>query len=142
MATALQQRSGLEGVGDRGRRYSAFISYSHADGAFAKRLHRALEAYRLPHRALAHADGSALTGARLKPLFRDIDELSAAHDLTAAVREAIAQSTLSFTFFPVGSDTSAAVNIGLLAGDSQFPVIIDPWDDNNGIVSMRGHNDN
>jgi hypothetical protein len=27
----------------------------------------------------------------------------------------------------------------LLAGTAQFPIIIDPWDDNNGIVSMRGH---
>lgn len=47
-------------------------------------------------------------------------------------------STLSFTYFPVGSDTSAAVNIGLLAGPSEFPVIIDPWEDNNGVVSIKG----
>ena len=47
--------------------------------------------------------------------------------------------TLSFTFFPVGSDTSAAVNIGLLAGKmgAQLPVIIDPWSDNNGIVARK-----
>jgi hypothetical protein len=86
------ERPDLHGGGGEGRRYSAFISYSHADGAFAKRLHRRLEGYRLPHRALARADGAALAGARLKPVFRDIDELTAAHDLTAAVREAIASS--------------------------------------------------
>lgn len=45
---------------------------------------------------------------------------------------------LSFTFFPVGSDTSAAVNLGLLVGKQnkpQLPIIIDPWEDNNGLVS-------
>ena len=30
------------------QRYSAFISYSHADTAVARWLHRALETYRLP----------------------------------------------------------------------------------------------
>ena len=57
----------------------------------------------------------------------------------AAITTVNGNSTLQFTFFPVGSDTSAAVNIGLLAGPGQFPIIIDPWDDNNGVVSMRGH---
>ena len=75
-----------QAIGDQTRRFSAFISYSHADERFAKRLHRALETYRLPR--LAGADPSR----RLKAAFRDSDELAAAFDLTAAVREAIAQS--------------------------------------------------
>jgi hypothetical protein len=33
-------------------RYSAFISYSHADASFVGRLHRQLESYRLPRRVV------------------------------------------------------------------------------------------
>ena len=41
------------------RRFSAFVSYSHSDEAFARRLHRQLEAYRLPRRLLGKS-GEAL----------------------------------------------------------------------------------
>lgn len=71
------------------RRFSAFISYSSADAAFARRLHRRLETYRLPRRL---GDRTTPAATRLKPLFRDIDELSATHDLSSAVREALAES--------------------------------------------------
>ena len=74
-------------AGHAARRFSAFISYSHADDRFAKRLHRQLETYRLPRR-LSGSDPSR----RLKAIFRDSDELAAAYDLTTAVRDAIAQS--------------------------------------------------
>lgn len=70
------------------RRFSAFISYSSEDAAFARRLHRRLETYRLPRRLA----GATPAPQRLKPLFRDVDELTAHHDLSAAVREALAQS--------------------------------------------------
>jgi hypothetical protein len=60
--------------------YRAFISYSHADGRFAGWLHRRLEAARLPDKA------------RLTPIFFDRAELAAGPDLSAQVREALAQS--------------------------------------------------
>lgn len=72
------------------RRFSAFISYSSADAGFARRLHRRLETYRLPRRLTA--GDVAAAPQRLKPLFRDVDDLTASHDLSAAVREALAQS--------------------------------------------------
>jgi tetratricopeptide (TPR) repeat protein len=72
------------------RRFSAFISYSHADEKFVRKLHRMLESYRLPRRLLKTHGAAA--GRRLKPLFRDSDELSASYDLSAAVREAIEAS--------------------------------------------------
>ncbi|HEX4709527.1 TIR domain-containing protein [Phenylobacterium sp.] len=87
MSDSAEQRAPLP-TGDGTRRFSAFISYNHADERFAKRLHRQLETYRLPHR-LTGASGAA---RRLKAIFRDSDELAAAYDLTTAVREAIAQS--------------------------------------------------
>jgi hypothetical protein len=74
----------LQAAGATTRRFSAFISYSHADEKFARRLHRRLEGYRLPRRLLKTR--------RLKPLFRDSDELTASYDLSTAVREAIEAS--------------------------------------------------
>lgn len=70
-----------------GVRYLAFLSYSHRDQAFGRRLHRRLETYRLPKRLIAPGGG-----ARLSPVFRDRDELPAAKDLTAEVRAALEAS--------------------------------------------------
>jgi len=78
-----------DGASQGPRRYSAFISYSQADERLVRRLHRNLEGYRLPARLRAAA---GLPKGRLKPLFRDNDDLSAASDLTVAVREALADS--------------------------------------------------
>lgn len=58
-------------------RYAAFISYSSKDAAFAKRLHRALEAYRIP-KSLGPFD--VIGGGkpnRIYPVFRDREELAA-----------------------------------------------------------------
>lgn len=76
------------------RPFRAFVSYSHADAAFAARLQRRLEAYRLPKRLadkLPPLPGQAQ--GRLGPIFRDRADLSAARDLSAAVREGIAASS-------------------------------------------------
>ena len=55
--------------------YSAFISYSSADVAHARWLHRALEAYKLPARSRTEHPALRPDGRRLKPVFRDRDEL-------------------------------------------------------------------
>lgn len=76
------------------RPFRAFVSYSHADKAFAARLQRRLEAYRLPRRLADQVEplpGQAQ--GRIGPVFRDREDLSAASDLSAAVREAIAASS-------------------------------------------------
>ena len=93
-----------DGVGSSEARYSAFISYSHADTAFARKLHRRLETYRLPRKLARRGMGGAAS-RRLKPIFRDRDELVAASDLTEAVREAIAGSD---TLIVVCSPAAAA----------------------------------
>ena len=72
-------------------RYWAFISYSHKDAAFGHRLHRRLEGYVLPRRLVGRGGGMALP-RRLAPIFRDREEFSAAQDLSAEVRAALAQS--------------------------------------------------
>jgi WD40 repeat protein len=58
-------------------RYAAFISYSSKDAAFARRVHRALESYRIP-KSLGSFD--VIGGGkknRIFPVFRDREELSA-----------------------------------------------------------------
>jgi tetratricopeptide (TPR) repeat protein len=87
--------SGEEGaMGGEGEdpRYRAFISYSHRDAAFGRRLHRRLEAYAVPRRLVGRPGLSGPVPARLAPIFRDREELPAAHDLTAEVRAALAAS--------------------------------------------------
>ena len=76
------------------RPFRAFVSYSHADAAFAARLQRRLESYRLPRRLADKVEplpGQAQ--GRIGPVFRDRADLSAATDLSAAVREGIAASS-------------------------------------------------
>lgn len=75
-----------------GLRYSAFISYTSRDAPAARRLHKRLETYRLPRRLAGNSPTVDERTHRIKPVFRDNAEMSAAYDLTAAVREAIAQS--------------------------------------------------
>lgn len=74
--------------------FRAFISYSHADRDFAARLQRRLESYRLPRRLadqVAPLPGQA--PGRIGPIFRDRADLSAAADLSQAVRDAITASS-------------------------------------------------
>ncbi len=68
--------------------YYAFISYSHRDDAFAKRLHHYLEHYRMPARLCRlYPD----TPKALRPIFRDDSDL-AIGQLNETLREAIASS--------------------------------------------------
>ncbi|HEY5721912.1 MAG TPA: toll/interleukin-1 receptor domain-containing protein [Allosphingosinicella sp.] len=79
-----------------GRPFRAFVSYCHADSAFAAWLQRRLEAYRVPKRLadrVAPLAGGGEASGRIGPVFRDRADLSAATDLSAAVREAIAVSS-------------------------------------------------
>ncbi len=73
-------------------RYRAFISYSHADKAFARTLHRRLEGYRLPKHLVGSDSRFGPVPARLTPIFRDIDELPASTDLSAEIKAALAAS--------------------------------------------------
>ncbi len=71
-------------------RYTAFISYSHADRAVARWLHRAIEGYRVPRRLRPAGAVGAIE--RLAPVFLDQDELSSSPDLGHSVRAALAES--------------------------------------------------
>ena len=71
--------------------FEAFLSYCHADKAAAQRLHRQLEGYRLPgHLRLACTRGNP--DGRIGKVFRDREDFPAAADLSASVRQALADS--------------------------------------------------
>jgi len=73
-------------------RYSAFLSYSHADAAWARWLLRRLESYRVPRRLVGTPGVDGPIPARLGAMFRDRDELPGAGDLSDSIRGALAES--------------------------------------------------
>ncbi len=72
--------------------YKAYISYSHRDERWAKWLHRAIESYRVPRKLVGTETDAGLVPARVKPVFRDRDDLSSATDLAVTVKQALNQS--------------------------------------------------
>ena len=70
-------------------KFSAFISYSHADAAIVRKLHSRLEGYRLPKGLNARA---GTVSGRLGKIFRDREDLSAATDLSDAITDALDRS--------------------------------------------------
>lgn len=79
--------------GPTATRYRAFISYSHADEAWARWLIRRLETYRVPSRLVGTPGLDGPLPARLGAFFRDRDELTAASDLGSTIRAALAESS-------------------------------------------------
>jgi MTH538 TIR-like domain (DUF1863) len=75
----------VDGTVGEGARYWAFISYSHRDAAFGRRLHRQLESYVLPRRLVGRTTRQGVVPRRPTPIFGSRDELTAAGDPTAEV---------------------------------------------------------
>ena len=73
-------------------KYKAFISYSHRDERWASWLHRALESYRVPRKLIGSRAGEGQVPARIRPVFRDRDDLSSAVDLGTTVKQALKDS--------------------------------------------------
>lgn len=91
--------------------YRAFISYSHRDDAVAKTLHRRLETYRLPKKLIGAPGERGPIPARLTPIFRDLDELSAADDLSVEIKAALARSEVLIILCSPGAKASKWVNL-------------------------------
>jgi len=77
---------------DNKYKFKAYISYSHRDEHWAKWLHRALESYRVPRKLLGTKTAVGKVPSRIKPVFRDRDDLSSASDLGGTVKQALADS--------------------------------------------------
>ena len=72
--------------------YKAFISYSHQDEKWARWLQSSLERYRVPKRLVGKTTALGPVPKRLRPVFRDREDLSSASDLTTELRTVLAHS--------------------------------------------------
>jgi tetratricopeptide (TPR) repeat protein len=91
-------------------RYTAFISYSHADRRIARWLHKALETYRLPASIVGQPTPIGPAPAKLTPIFRDRDELPAAGELNVELYKALEQSQFLIVIASPDSARSRWVN--------------------------------
>ena len=87
--------------------YEAFISYSHADASAARWIQRTLERFRPPQSLIRELD---LSGGRLRPVFRDEDELASSADLGDTLRTALKASRCLIVVCSPASATSRWVN--------------------------------
>ncbi|HMB61184.1 MAG TPA: TIR domain-containing protein, partial [Xanthomonadales bacterium] len=90
--------------------YRAFISYSHADEAWAEWLHHQLESYRVPKHLVGREGEHGVVPARLVPVFRDRDELSTGNNLTGKILTALEQSEAMIVLCSPASAASRWVN--------------------------------
>ena len=108
-------------------RYRAFISYSQRDRTHAKRLHSALETYRVPN----GIDATLQPNRRLGRFFRDDDEMGASTDLGGTLRDALDSSENLIVICSPHAARSKWVNAELLhfknsgRGDRIFAVVVD-----------------
>lgn len=72
--------------------YKAFISYSHKDRKWTRWLHRRLETYPIPKNIIGNVTPAGTIPRRLKPIFRDREELSASNNLGEKIEAALASS--------------------------------------------------
>jgi tetratricopeptide (TPR) repeat protein len=92
-------------------RYWAFISYSSKDKIWAKWLHTKIESYGIPTQLIDHPMPTGDPAPRrLKPLFRDRDELAASADLGEAIEKALRESRYLIVICSKNSAVSKWVN--------------------------------
>jgi tetratricopeptide (TPR) repeat protein len=70
----------------------AFLSYSHRDAEVADWLHEELEEFKVPAALVGKLTDQGVVPKKLSPVFRDRQELAAAHDLSEEIEEAMAGS--------------------------------------------------
>ena len=120
---------GLVQVGDY--KYKAFISYSHTDRKWARWLHRRLETYPIPKNIIGNVTSAGPIPKRLKPIFRDREELSASNNLGEKIEAALASSQSLIIICSPAAAKSKWVNQEILTfkrnnRDAQlFSVIVD-----------------
>ena len=109
--------------------YRAFISYSHRDKDLAQRLHRQVESYRIPSKLIDKVTGVGKVPRRLRPIFRDREELPASGDLSAELSAALRQSMFLVVICSPAAAKSRWVNEEILQfkrvhGDSRVLAVV------------------
>lgn len=95
--------------------YVAFISYSHVDSSVAKRLHAWLESYRIPKRLVGRQTPLGRVPRRLRPIFRDREELPTSADLGEQIGAALQASQCLIVICSPRAAQSRWVNEEILA---------------------------
>ena len=112
-------------------KYRAFLSYSHRDASWGKWLHRALEGYRIDKDLVGRATSAGLVPKTLRPIFRDREDFSAGHSLTAQTLAALEASQFLIVLCSPSAAQSAYVNEEvrrfkvLRRADRVIPLIVD-----------------
>lgn len=112
-------------------RYWAYLSYAHADERHARRLHRRIESFRVPKSLRGTSVAGMAVGDRLRPLFRDRDELSSSGDLKTSLEAALSASTALIVLCSPTAAGSRWVNqeietfVAVHGARRVFPLIID-----------------
>lgn len=96
-------------------RYKAFISYSHKDSRHARALHRFIEAYAVPKHLVGRRGGFGAVPERLRPIFKDREELPTASDLGEVVNVALRDSEHLVVICSPAAAASRWVNEEVLA---------------------------
>lgn len=94
--------------------YAAFISYSHQDQRWARWVHRSVERFRIPKRLRERQDSES-EARRLRPVFRDREELATAASLSDKINEALAQSAALIVICSPAAAASRWVDQEILA---------------------------
>ncbi|MBJ7412895.1 MAG: tetratricopeptide repeat protein [Phenylobacterium sp.] len=124
--------------------YRAFISYSHKDKDLAQRLHREVESYRIPSKLIGRQTGVGKVPRRLRPIFRDREELPASGDLTAELSGALRQSMFLVVICSPAAARSRWVNEEILQfkrvhGDARVLAIVADGEPNATDIPGRDH---
>lgn len=93
----------------------AFISYSHADARHANAIHQFLENYSIPKYLVGKQTESGIIPRRLRPIFKDREELPSASDLSGLVNQALESSRFLIVVCSPNSATSRWVNEEVLS---------------------------
>ena len=118
-------------------KYHAFLSYAHADTAWAKWLHAALESFRIDKDLAGRMTPLGPVPKSLRPIFRDREDFSGGHTLTDATIAALDASSALIVLCSTIAATRLAVNEEVRLFRSRhpdrpvIPVIVEgDWPDN------------
>jgi tetratricopeptide (TPR) repeat protein len=114
-----------------GRRYHAFVSYSHADRKWADWLFKRIESYRIPRHLIGQTRGGQTVPKRITPLFKDREELASSSDLSGEVERALTDSGALIVICSPNARESHWVNLEIERyrelgnADRIFPFIVE-----------------
>jgi formylglycine-generating enzyme required for sulfatase activity len=102
-------------------KYRAFISYSHADTAWAKWLHRGLEGFRIDKDLAGRETATGTIPKSLRPIFRDREDFTAGHSLNDQTLAALDASHALIVICSPSSAKSAYVTEEIRLYKSRHP---------------------